>query len=141
MGGLLTSAYSGVVAPQPPHENRSLTKYLLMVEEFGGWPLFQELLSALTEVAKRHDTDVASVAMRFVLDRPSVAAVIVGARNATHLARNRAVLDLCITAEDYGLIEAVADRRKGPAGDTYVLEREADGRHASIMRYDLNTRA
>jgi diketogulonate reductase-like aldo/keto reductase len=76
-----------------------------------------------------------------VLDRPSVAAVIVGARSAMHLVRNRGVLNLRLTAEDYAVIEAVADRRKGPTGDVYVLEREAGGRHASIMRYDLNTRA
>ena len=35
-------------------------------------------------------------------------------------------------------IEAVADRRQGPRGDTYALERDKDGRHAAIMRYDLN---
>jgi aryl-alcohol dehydrogenase-like predicted oxidoreductase len=92
-------------------------------------------------VARKREVDVASVAMRWVLDRPSVAAVIVGARNASHLARNRAVLDLRLEAEDYALIEAVADRRKGPAGDTYGLEREKGGRHAAIMGYDLNEQA
>jgi aryl-alcohol dehydrogenase-like predicted oxidoreductase len=139
-GGLVSPRYLRAPEPQAPHENRSLTKYLLIVEEFGGWPLFQDLLRALDEVARRHGTDAASVAMRFVLDRPSVAAVIVGARSASHLARNAAVLDLQLTAEDYAAIEAVADRRQGPSGDTYALERAADGRHASIMRYDLNTR-
>jgi len=137
MGGLLSERYLGAPSPAPPHENRSLTKYLLMVEEFGGWALFQELLGALTEVARRREVDAASVATRFVLDRPGVASVIVGARNSDHLARNRAVLELRLEAEDFALIQAVTDRRRGPAGDTYALERERDGRHARIMRYDL----
>jgi hypothetical protein len=78
--------------------------------------------------------------MRFVLDRPTVAAVIVGVRHARHLARHRAVLELRLEAEDYALIEAVADRRRGPEGDTYALERDREGRHGSLMRYDLNGR-
>ena len=76
--------------------------------------------------------------MRFVLDRPGVAAVIVGARGASHLARNRGVLDLRLEAEDNALIEAASDRRLGPRGEIYALEREKGGRHAAIMKYDLN---
>jgi aryl-alcohol dehydrogenase-like predicted oxidoreductase len=138
LGGLVSERYRGAPLPTPPHENRSLTKYLLMVEEFGGWPLFQDLLRALCEVADRHGTDAPSVAMRFILDRPGVAAVIVGARSASHLARNRGVLDLRLAAEDTALIETVGDRRRGPGGDIYALEREKGGRHAAIMKYDLN---
>jgi aryl-alcohol dehydrogenase-like predicted oxidoreductase len=138
LGGLVSPRYLGAPKPMAPHENRSLTKYLLIVEEFGGWALFQQLLAALSQVAKKHGTEPASVAMRFVLDRPSVAAVIVGARNAAHVARHRAVLGLRLEAEDYAIIEAVADRRQGPQGDTYALEREKDGRHAALLRHDLN---
>jgi len=141
LGGLLAPQWLGAERPQPPHENRSLSKYLLMVEEFGGWELFQEMLAALTRVAEKHGVDAASVALRYVLDRPGVAAVIVGARNASHLAAHQAALALRLEAEDHALIEAVADRRRGPHGDTYVLERDKDGPHARIMRYDLNARA
>ena len=112
-----------------------------MIEEFGGWPLFQDLLGALCAVGRRHGTDAASVATRFVLDRPAVGAVIVGARSASHLARNRGVLDLRLDAEDLALIEGVTDRRRGPRGDIYALEREKGGRHAAIMKYDLNEKA
>ena len=31
-------------SPEPPFENRSLTKYKLIIDDFGGWDLFQELL-------------------------------------------------------------------------------------------------
>ena len=82
--------------------------------------------------------DPATVAMRWVLDRPGVAAVIVGARNASHVAANRAVLELELEAEDVAAIETVASRGRGPRGDIYALERDQEGRHGAIMRYDLN---
>ena len=47
-----------------PLANRSLVKYKLIIEDFGGWALFQELLRALRRVADRHGADIASVASR-----------------------------------------------------------------------------
>ena len=76
--------------------------------------------------------------MRWVLDRPGVAAVIVGARNASHVEANRTVLQLKLEAEDLAAIETVVSRGRGPRGDTYALERDREGRHGAIMRYDLN---
>lgn len=53
---------------------------------WGGWELFQTLLTTLREIADRHtqNTDIetvsiANVATRWVLDQPAVGAVIVGA--------------------------------------------------------------
>jgi aryl-alcohol dehydrogenase-like predicted oxidoreductase len=141
LGGLLSERYLNASEPASPHENRSLTKYRLIVEEFGGWPLFQELLRVLHRVGQAHGVDAATVGTRWVLDRPGVAAVIVGARDASHVLANRAVHALHLTAEDVAAIEAVADRRRGPGGDTYALERDKDGAHAAIMRYELNAAA
>jgi hypothetical protein len=36
------------------------------------------------------------------------------------------------------LIDLVLARRTGPLGDTYTLERDKEGRHGSIMKYNLN---
>ena len=48
-GGRLPERRAGSAQPepQPPFENRSLTKYKLIIDDFGGWALFQELLAAL----------------------------------------------------------------------------------------------
>ena len=35
-------------------------------------------------------------------------------------------------------IDAVLAERKGPRGDTYALERDKDGPHGRIMKYNLN---
>ncbi len=63
--------------------NRSLVKYLLIIEEFGGWKLFQELLQTLRTIAERHGVvvSIAMVAISYVLRQKQVKSVIIGAHN------------------------------------------------------------
>ena len=84
------SPIAGSAQPEPLSRSRTVRciKYKLIIDDFGGWELFQELLRALRRVADRHGCDIASVASRFVLDLPGVAAVIVGATSRAHLAAN-----------------------------------------------------
>jgi len=137
-GGFLSDKWLGKPEPRPPFENRSLTKYKLIIDDFGGWSLFQELLRALRLIADRHGTDVATVASRAMLDRPMVAGVIVGARNRAHLESNIAITETPLGNEDRALIDEVLAKRKGPLGDTFTLERDRTGRHGSIMKYNLS---
>jgi aryl-alcohol dehydrogenase-like predicted oxidoreductase len=137
-GGFLADRWLGAPEPRPPFENRSLTKYKLIIDDFGGWALFQELLQALRRIAGRHGSDIATVASRVMLDRPQVAAVIVGARNRSHLAANVAIAALKLTPQDHAEIDAVLSGRQGPDGDCFTLERDRAGRHGAIMKYNLN---
>lgn len=138
-GGFLGERWLGQPEPQAPLENRSLVKYKLIIDEFGGWGLFQELLQVLSAIAKRHAADIATVASAAVLARPSVSAVIVGARNAAHLTSNLRIASLALTAEDHAAIAAVLAKSHLLEGDVYALERDATGRHGSIMKYNLNS--
>jgi aryl-alcohol dehydrogenase-like predicted oxidoreductase len=137
-GGFLGDRWLGQAEPAPPLENRSLTKYKLIIDDFGGWDLFQELLRTLRRIADRHDVDIATVASRAVLDRPHVAAVIVGARDRAHLAANLKIAALQLTDADRAEIGVVLSQRQGPEGDTFDLERDRDGRHGRIMKYNLS---
>jgi aryl-alcohol dehydrogenase-like predicted oxidoreductase len=137
-GGFLSERWLGVPAPEGPLANRSLVKYRLVIDEFGGWPLFQQLLQALAAVAARHGCDIASVATRVMLDRPGVAAAIVGATSTAHLAAHQRTGALELDEADRAAIEAVTALRQGPSGDVYELERDRDGPHGRIMRYTLN---
>ena len=137
-GGFLSDRWFGAPEPAAPLANRSLVKYKLIVEDFGGWSLFQELLRALRRVADRHRADIASVATRLTLDYPGVAAAIVGATSQKHLAANVAAVQLALTDADRAEVEAVARKRRGPSGDVYELERDRTGRHGSIIKYNLN---
>ena len=140
-GGFLGEKWLGAPEPRGLLENRSLTKYKLIIDDFGGWPLFQQLLQALQTVAARHGVDIATVASRYDLERPQVAAVIVGARDRSHLAANLRIGSFQLTDEDRAEIGAVLSRRTGPAGDVFALERDRAGRHGSIMKYNLNAKA
>ena len=137
-GGFLGDRWLGVPEPEMQLENRSLTKYKLIIDDFGGWALFQELLRTLKTVGGRHGADIATIASAYVLTRPSVGAVIVGARNRTHALANARIMDIALTDADRAEIEAVLARRTGPQGDIYTLERDRTGRHGSIMHYNLN---
>ncbi|WP_428924821.1 aldo/keto reductase [Marinibacterium sp. SX1] len=139
-GGFLTEKWLGAEDPGFAFENRSLIKYRLIIDEFGPWPLFQELLAALKAVGDRHGVSLSSVATRWVLDRPQVAAAIVGARYARHLPKTLEVFGFAMDAADRAMIQAVLDRAGGPDGPVYGLEGERAGRHGRIMKYNLNTR-
>ena len=138
-GGFLGERWLGAVEPQAPLENRSLVKYKLIIDDFGGWALFQELLQTLSTIAQRHKTDIATIASAAILARLGVSAVIVGARNRVHLAANRKITDVALNADDLRAIEAVLVKSQQLAGDIYTLERDVTGRHGSVMKYNLNS--
>jgi len=137
-GGFLSERWLGAAEPAGPPANRSLIKYKLIIDEFGGWDLFQRLLEALAAIAARHGVDIASVATRAILDRPRVAAAIVGATSRAHLAAHRTIADLTLSDDDRARIAAVACLKNGPVGEVYALERDRGGAHGRIMKYELN---
>jgi len=137
-GGFISDKWLGVPEPDMPLENRSLVKYKLIIDDFGGWDLFQALLRTLKAVGDRHGTDIASIASAWVLDQPQVAAVIVGARNQAHAMANAGIMDVALSDADRAAIGAIVAQSGGPAGDVYTLERDRHGRHGSIMHYNLN---
>jgi aryl-alcohol dehydrogenase-like predicted oxidoreductase len=140
-GGFLTDRWLGRLDPVDGFENRSQVKYRLVIDEYGGWRHFQQLLAELDEPARRHGVSLANLAVRAVLDRPAVGAAILGSRGPAHLASNRRTFALRLDAEDRRLLEEIFARHEGPAGDVYALEREKGSRHAAIMRYGLNASA
>jgi aryl-alcohol dehydrogenase-like predicted oxidoreductase len=137
-GGFLSERYLGAPDPPPPLENRSLVKYRLIIDEFGGWDRFQEMLAALGRIASRHQATIGAVAIRWVLDQPGVSGVIVGARHARHLEQIRNACALELNDTDRQMIARVQSASSGPDGDVYALERVKGGPHASIMRYTLS---
>ncbi|XP_067447816.1 uncharacterized protein [Thunnus thynnus] len=133
-GGLLSERYLGKAEPNTRAElyTASLSKYKNMIDTWGGWRLFQDLLVTLEAVAKRLDCSVASVATRYVLDRPAVGGVIVGCRLGVagagrHIrdSLRSCSPDLKLAAEDLAAIEAVTRRSRdlmaliGDCGDEY----------------------
>jgi len=139
-GGFLSERWLGAAEPTGALENRSLVKYRLIIEEFGGWDLFQALLSTLQRIATRHGVSIAVIASRYVLDLPHVAGVIVGARHARHLGDTLRVETVKLTPQDLAEIAEVLSQSTGPQGEVYALERDRTGKHGAIMKYNLGDR-
>lgn len=127
-GGLLSPKYLG----QPEPGGRELTtaslrKYKNMIDAWGGWSLFQELLALLKQIADKHAVSIPNVAVRYILDKPTVAGVIVGARLGVseHIEDNARVFDLTLDAEDNKRLNAVLNQSRdlyqliGDCGDEY----------------------
>lgn len=127
-GGLLSSQYLGQPEPRGGMLNTaSLSKYKNMVNAWGGWSLFQELLKALKQIAEKHGVSIPNVAVRYILDKPAVAGVIVGSRLGVseHLEDNARVFDFSLDGSDYEQIKAVLGKSRdlyqliGDCGDEY----------------------
>ncbi len=137
-GGFLSHDWLGKPEPMGPFENRSHTKYKLMIDDFGGWELFQELLGTLEGIAQTHGVSIGQIASSWTLHQPGVAAVIVGATSTRHLKDNLRIPTIQLSSHDLQAIQRITDQRSGPHGDVYDLERDKDGRHGRIMKYNLN---
>ncbi len=137
-GGFLTDRWRGRPAPTEPLPNRSLVKYRLMIEECGGWDSLQALGASVSELAARRGVSLAALATGWVLHQPGVASAIVGTRGDAHVDDRVRCLALDLTADDRARIDAELARVSSPPGSVYGLERVEGGRHAVIMKTDLN---
>ena len=137
-GGFITEYWHNKPDPGFNFENRSLTKYRLIIEDFGGWDLFQQLLSVLQHIGSGKSVDLSTIAMRYMLDQPGVAAIIIGARTAEHLHKTLRVFDIELGIHDHQMIKSVLSESPGIQGPVYALERDRSGPHGRIMKYNLN---
>jgi aryl-alcohol dehydrogenase-like predicted oxidoreductase len=128
LGGLLSEKHLGRAEPHRAELNTvSLRKYKNMIDAWGGWGLFQELLAVLKRIADKHRVSIANVGVRYVLSRPAVAGAIVGTRLGVtqHRDDNSRVFDLALDAEDDASVEAVVAKSRnlfeliGDCGDEY----------------------
>jgi aryl-alcohol dehydrogenase-like predicted oxidoreductase len=127
-GGFLSDRY--LDQPEPGRgalTTASLRKYKQMIDAWGGWGQFQQLLRALKGIAEKHNVSIANVATRYILDKPAVAGVIVGVRLglSDHHADNARVFDLQLDASDLEQIDHILSRANnlydiiGDCGDEY----------------------
>ena len=136
-GGFLTENWLGKPDPGFQFENRSLIKYRLIIDECGSWDHFQTLLKAMKNIGEKYGVGLSAVAIRYVLERPNVAATIVGARYARHLPATLEAFKFTLDADDYAILNPIIEGN-GPKGPIFGLEGDRNGRHGSIMKYNLN---
>lgn len=127
-GGLLSERYLG--QPEPGLRDLttvSLRKYKNIVDAWGDWALFQELLEVLSAIAQRQSASIANIAVRYVLDQPAVAGAIVGARLglSEHIEDNARIFQASLSPDDREKLDAIEGRSRdlyaliGDCGDEY----------------------
>ncbi|CEJ43317.1 aldo/keto reductase [Umezakia ovalisporum] len=127
-GGLLSEKYLGKPEPRANElATVSLKKYKNMVDAWGSWRLFQELLSILKQIADRYGVSISNVAVRYILDQPTVGGVIVGARLSIsqHIEDNGKIFSFTLDKEDRDSINSICGQSRdlyqiiGDCGDEY----------------------
>jgi aryl-alcohol dehydrogenase-like predicted oxidoreductase len=127
-GGLISERYLGRTQPSTAELNTlSLRKYKQMIDAWGGWNLFQELLSTLKRIAQKYNVSIANVATRYILDKSAVAGVIIGVRLGIvdHRNDNAQVFNFSLDKSDCDDIDTVCTKSNnlfeiiGDCGDEY----------------------
>lgn len=131
-GGLLTDRYIGSDEPVTHRElnTASLSKYKQMVDAWGSWKLFQELLEVLSGIAREYNVSVANIAERYILEQTAVAGIILGCRfgvpgTHSHIKDNTKVFDFALDKLDIEKLESVCKKGNdlfsttGDCGDEY----------------------
>jgi aryl-alcohol dehydrogenase-like predicted oxidoreductase len=103
-GGLLSGKYRR--GQDPPEGARHAS-------EWSEPPVYDEnrlydTIDALVDIAEGHGVSAAQVALAWLLARPGVSTVIVGARTDEQLADNLAAADLELSAEEHARLEQVS---------------------------------
>ena len=124
-GGFLSEKWLG--KPEPVL-NESLTwsqmKYKRFIDAAGGWDQFQDLLQSLDSIAKKYQVGIANIASHYIMTRPAVAGVIIGARlgKSEHIIDNERLFSFQLDESDETQLRQVLhtlSRIPGDCGDEY----------------------
>ena len=127
-GGLVSERYLEGREPSTAElDTLSLRKYKKVIDAWGGWNLFQELLLTLRRIAQKYNVSIANVATRYILDKSAVAGVIIGVRLgiSDHRNNNTQVFNFNLDKSDNDDIDAVCTKSNdlfetiGDCGDEY----------------------
>ena len=109
-GGLLSGKH---LAPAPVAEPSRLDLFPGWADRTRGERL-RTATGAYSDIARAHGLDVAAMALAFVLSRPFVSAVLIGASKLSQLEGNLRCVDVTLSAEVLKEIDAVHDADPNP---------------------------
>src|SRR5260370_29022629 len=101
-GGLLSGKYSR--ENQKPEDSRRSSFDFPIVDKERTW----RILDVLRPIAQAHNTGVATIALAWVLAKPFVTSVIIGAKRIEQLDQNLAAVDVPLTPEEIKQLDEVS---------------------------------
>jgi aryl-alcohol dehydrogenase-like predicted oxidoreductase len=119
-GGFLSGKYNR--DGSGPEGARRISFDFPPVDKDRAWPVIE----AMRGVAKAHGVSVARVALAWVLSRPFVTSVIIGAKNTDQLDDNIAAAGLVLAPDEIAGLDAVS--ALAPEYPGWMLERQSTGR-------------
>lgn len=136
--GVLAGGLLGNSKPGSEPTNRSHIKYGLMVDE-AGEEYYESTLDILEKLAAKYDTSRANIAAAFILSYPEVSSVILGPRNAAHVAELDALTNIKLDDADLQMLHGrLVEIGKNKGDDVYSYERDMQSGHSKIMKFNLN---
>ena len=101
-GGLLSGKFSR--ENQKPEDSRRSSFDFPLVDKERTW----RILDVLRPLAQAHDTGVATIALTWVLAKPFVTSVIIGAKRIDQLDQNLAAVEVTLTPEEMKQLDEVS---------------------------------
>jgi len=122
-GGFLSDRWLGKTEPGDIVD-WSKMKYHRFIHTAGGWDVFQAVLAAAAQVARKHGVSISNVATRWVLEQRRVAGVIIGARlgQGFHAEDNLRLFSFALDDDDRATLDAAFAATRpipGDCGDEY----------------------
>ncbi|MDO5531716.1 aldo/keto reductase [Sutterella sp.] len=137
-GGFLSRKWLGAEKPVIEKlENRSLVKYLLVIEDTLGWSGYQQLLRKLDAMSARTGFSISALATLYILGKPQVAAAVVGTRSSRHVADTLTLAGAELPADCREELDRFISQFGQIEGDCFDVERADGSRHKAIMRMNL----
>ena len=127
-GGLLSERFLNRKEPKGMDLNTaSLQKYYHMINRWGGWTLFQEILSTLKKIADKYGVSISNIAAKYVLENDFVAGPIIGVRLgiSEHIEQNSKLFSFSLEASDIQELNCIHSKSNdlmkiiGDCGDEY----------------------
>jgi len=119
-GGLLSGKYGpGATTPE---DSRRLNFDFPPVDKDRAWPI----IAAMREVGAAQGVSVARVALAWLLSKPQVMSIIIGAKTIAQLDDNLAAAGLTLTADEIARLDAISEL--SPEYPGWMLARQGDGR-------------
>ncbi|HZK99797.1 MAG TPA: aldo/keto reductase [Caulobacteraceae bacterium] len=119
-GGLLSGKYGPDSAT--PNDSRRATFDFPPVDKDRAW----KCIAAMREVGEAHGVSVARVALAWLLAKPAVMSVIIGAKTVEQLDDNLAAVELTLTPEDMARLDEVSELPSEYPG--WMFARQGGGR-------------
>jgi len=92
------------------------------VDKDRAWPV----VAAMRDIGKAHEVSVARVALAWLLAKPHVMSVIIGAKTLDQLDDNLAAVDLTLSAEEIAKLDEVS--ALSPEYPNWMLARQGGAR-------------